>query len=339
MINLRFYLPLAFALCSNVATADDVEKFFKEKSLRILVGYATGTGYDIYARALGRHIGAHIPGNPKVVPQNMPGAASLVMMNHLYNVAPRDGTAIALPARNLFVEPLLGNDRAQYDPRKFSMIGNMSRDVALCVAWHTTGIASVADVRRREVLVAATSPSAITAIYPQVLNSVLKTKMKIITGYTDSKAISVALESGEVEAYCGYSIASIRSAHPDWLNKKLVNIFVQLGLEKSPELPETSFVMDFVQDQSSKDVLSLVFGDLTLGRPVIGPPVIPTERLRALRDAFDKTMTDPGFLADASKVKIDIEPMNATEADKILRQILDVRPEIVQRVNQIRQLK
>lgn len=329
-------LALACLAACAAARADEVEDFYRGATVKVLIGYDTGTGYDVFARALARHLGAYIPGKPQVLPQNMPGAASLTMMNHLYNIAPRDGSVIALPARNLYTEPLFGNDRARYDPARFSMIGNMSRDVALCVAWRGSGVSTFGDVREREILIGATAPNSISTIYPQVLNALLGTRFRIVAGYTDANAISLAMERGEIQGYCGYTIASIKSAHPDWLEKDLAKIFVLLSLERSAQAPGVPTVLELVDDEPARQALTLVFGDLTLGRPVAGPPDIPPARLAALRKAFDETMRDPEFLRDAARTKIDIDPMTGEEAARVLARILAAPAAAVKRVMDIR---
>jgi tripartite-type tricarboxylate transporter receptor subunit TctC len=329
-------LALCFLLAGIAADAAGVEDFYKGNTIRVLIGYDPGTGYDVFARALARHLGDHIPGKPQILPQNMPGAASLTMMNYLYNVAPRDGTAIGLPARNLFAEPLFGNKLARYDPLKFTFIGNMSRDVAICVTWKASGMSTFQDALDHEILVGATAPNSISTIYPQVLNAILKTRFKIITGYTDGSAIGLAMARNEIQGYCGYTISSILSSHPDWIKNNLVDVILQLTLVKSPELPDVPSVMDVVKDDESRQALALEFGDLAMGRPVVGPPDVPDQRTDALRRAFDETMKDPAFLQDAKQSSIDIDPMTGEDLEKVLRQILAAPKSVVDKVAAIR---
>ena len=327
---------LAAMVVAPPLAAETVAEFYKGKQLRILIGYGPGTGYDVYGRVLGRHLANHLPGAPTIVPQNMPGAASLTMVNHLYNVAPRDGTAIAVPARNLFVEPLFGNDQARFEARKFSWIGSISQDVATCFTWHSTGIATIADAQAREVLVGATGPVSGSYQFPQILNHVLGTKLKTITGYADSGAIGLAMERGELEGYCSFTWGSIKSARPQWIEQKQINLILQMTLRKHPELPDVPLVMDLAKDDESRQVLTLVFADQEMGRPVAGPPEIPADRLAALRLAFDATMADGAFRDDAKRSAIDIEPITGAAVEQIIAKLYATPQAIIDKVVAIR---
>ena len=230
-------LALALAATAMAAHAD-VADFYRGKNLRIFVGYAPGTGYDVYARLLGRHLAKHIPGQPGVVIQNMPGASSLTMVNYIYNVAPRDGTAIGVPARVLFVEPLYGNENARFEARKFTWLGSMNRDVAMCFTWHTSGIATIADAMKKEVLIGSSGVGSGSYSFPQIVNAFVGTRFKPIIGYPDSAAVGLAMARGELEGYCSFTYASIKSARPQWLDNKEINLLLQLTIHRHPELPD-----------------------------------------------------------------------------------------------------
>jgi tripartite-type tricarboxylate transporter receptor subunit TctC len=318
------------------AVADGAADFYKGKQLRILIGYGPGTGYDVYGRVLGRHIADHIPGAPTIVPQNMPGAASLTMVNHLYNVAARDGTVIAVPARNLFTEPLYGNDQARFDGREFSWIGSMSRDVAMCFSWHDSGINTIQDAMKGEVLAGATGQASGSYQFPQILNHVLGTKFKPVLGYPDSAAIGLAMERGEVKAYCSFTWGSIKSARPQWIEKKQINLLLQMTLRKHPELPDVPLVMDLAKDAEARQVFTLVFADQEMGRPVAGPPDIPADRLALLRQAFEATMKDPAFLADAKRTSVDIDPISGEAVAKIVNDLYATPKAIIDKVVMMR---
>ena len=329
-------LLLAIAAHIPAASAETVAEFYKGKQLRILIGYGPGTGYDVYGRVLGRHFANHLPGAPTIVPQNMPGAASLTMVNHLYNVAPRDGTAIAVPARNLFVEPLFGNDQARFEALKFSWIGSMSKDVATCFTWHSTPIKTIQDAMTQQVLVGATGPVSGSYQSPQILNNVLGTKFKVITGYADSGAIGLAMERGEVEGYCSFTWGSIKSARPQWIEQKQINLILQMTLRKHPELADVPLVMDLAKDDEARQILTLVYADQEMGRPVAGPPEIPADRLAALRQAFDATMADAAFLDDAKRSAIDIDPITGDEVARIVAKLYATPKAIIDKVVDIR---
>src|SRR3954465_14531350 len=239
-------LAVSFALSSATAAAAgaDVADFYRGKNLRILVGYGPGTGYDVYARLLARHLSKHLAGQPRMVIQNMRGAASLTMANYLYNVAPRDGTAIGLPARGLFIEPLFGNENAKFEARKYSWIGSMSRDAALCFSWHTSGIATIDDAKKREGLVGSSGVNGSSHQFPMLVNALLGTKFKPLLGYVDSAGVGLAMERGELEGYCSFTWGSIKSARPKWIEDKQIRNLLQLTLTKHPELPDVPMVLD-----------------------------------------------------------------------------------------------
>ena len=218
------------------AGAQSVEEFYHGKTVSMLTGYGPGTGNDIYMRVLARHLGAHIPGKPLIVPENMPGAASLTMINYLYNAAARDGSVLGMPSRNLLVEPLYGNSLAKFDARKFTWIGSMSRDTALCFTWHTSAITTLDQAKTRKVLVGSTGTASPSTLFPRLLNKLFGTQLVPLIGYPDSGAIGLAMERGEVQGYCSFTLAATRSAHPDWLSQKKINILAQLTLTPSPDL-------------------------------------------------------------------------------------------------------
>jgi tripartite-type tricarboxylate transporter receptor subunit TctC len=318
-----------------VARADDVADFYRGKNLRIFVGYGPGSGYDVYARLLGRHIVRHLPGQPSVVIQNMPGAASLTMANHLFNVAPRDGTAIGTVARWNLTESLYGSANARYDARQFAAIGSMNRETATCFTWHTVGVGRIEDAMKREVLVGATGATGTSMQFPLLLNALIGTKFKPITGYPDSGAIGLAMERGELQGYCSFTWGSIKSARPQWIKEKLIKLILQLTLRRHPELQTVPLVMDYARDETARQAFALAFADQEIARPVVAPPGVPPERAAALRKAFDATMNDKEFIADAAKMNIDIEPANAREMEKILAQIYATPPAIIDRVKTI----
>jgi tripartite-type tricarboxylate transporter receptor subunit TctC len=326
---------LAIVSAAGVAARADVADFYRGKNLRIFVGYGPGTGYDVYARLLGRHLAKHIPGQPGVVIQNMPGAASLTMVNYIYNVAPRDGTAIGLPARMLFVEPLYGNENARFEARKFTWIGSLNRDVAMCFTWHTSAVATIADAMKQEVLIGASGIGSGSYSFPQIVNAFLGTRLKSIIGYPDSAAVGLAMERGELEGYCSFTYASIKSARPQWLADKKINLLLQLTIHRHPELPDVPGVMDLAKDEASRQAFALVFADQEMGRPVFAPPDVPADRAAALRSAFDATMKDPEFLGDAAQTGTDIDPIDAKSVEQVLSRIYATPPELVERVKAI----
>ena len=303
------------------AQAQNPAAFYKGKSVDLYIGYSAGGGYDVYARALARHMGRFIPGNPTIVPKNMPGAGSLVLANWLFNVAAKDGTAFGMIGRGTAFDPLLGSTKAQFDPVKFNWIGSMNDEVSVCVAWHTSGIAKLEQVVQNELTVGGTGPAADTDQFPKVLNATIRTKFKIIPGYPGGNDIDLAMERGEVMGRCGWSWSSVIATHKSWLDEKKINVLVQLSLNKHADLPDAPLVMDFAKTDEQRQIFKLVFARQPMGRPFLAPPGVPAERTATLRKAFMDTMKDPGFLAEAEKMKLEIDPVSGEAVQAILQDV------------------
>src|SRR5262245_11085635 len=307
--------PIAQAQAQNPAA------FYKGKSIDLYIGYSAGGGYDVYARALARHMGRFIPGNPMIVPKNMPGAGSLVLANWLYNVGAKDGTAFGMIGRGTAFDPLLGSTKAQFDAVKFNWIGSMNDEVSVCVAWHTSGIAKLEQVVQNELTVGGTGPAADTDQFPKVLNATIRTKFKIIPGYPGGNDIDLAMERGEVMGRCGWSWSSVIATHKSWLDEKKINVLVQLSLNKHADLPDVSLVMDFAKTDQQRQIFKLVFARQPMGRPFLAPPGVPAERTAILRNAFMDTMRDPGFLTEAEKMKLEINPVSGDAVQAIVQDV------------------
>lgn len=327
---------LAQCLGSASALAAGPADFYKAHSVTMLVGYGPGTGYDVYARALTRHYEKHIPGTPKIVVKNMPGASSLKMLNYLANVSKRDGSELGAPARGLFFEPLFGNKKAQFDPLAFTFIGSIGKATPLCFTWHTSGISSIEQAKAKSVVVGATGGPSNSNIYPRILNGILGTKFKIIKGYKGSGAIGMAMERAEVQGYCSFGWASIKSARSNWIEKKQINILLQIALKPHPELPNVPLVMDLVKDDGDRKALELSFAQSEMARPIAGPRNVPKDRADALRAAFLETMKDPKFLSDAKKNGIEIDPISGAEIRALISRVYATPKEIVKRVMALR---
>jgi tripartite-type tricarboxylate transporter receptor subunit TctC len=332
----RLVLVLAALVAQpGLGAAQSVADFYRGKNLTFLIGYPTGNGYDAYARLLIRHLGRHIPGNPTVVAENMPGAGSMVMINHLYNVSVKDGSVIGLPARNLVIEPLLGNGQAKFDPRKFAWFGSMNKDTSVCVAWAKTGVSTIEQVKSRELAVGATGQASDSFLLPQLMNAVLGTRFKVILGYPDASAANLALERGELEGFCT-SFAAIQQSRPQWLSEHQVNILAQLGMTKSPDMPGVPMLLEMTQDVAAKQALTFVFASQEMGRPIAGPPGMPADRVQALRVAFDATMADPEFLDDAKRLRFAIDPITGAAVDDLIAKMYATPKDIIAKVIAIR---
>ena len=324
-------LGAACAVTGGAATvsADEVADFFNRKRITMWIGYTAGGGYDTYARLLSRHIGKHIPGNPSVVAKNRPGAGSLTLTNEMFNTIPKDGTNIATIGRGIPMEPLFENAKAKFDPRKFYWLGSMNNEVSVCAAWHTTPVKTFADLKTRGMVVGGTAKGSDTDTFPTAINNVLGTKMKLITGYPGGNDINFAVERGELEGRCGWSWSSVIGTRMNWLKEKKVNILVQMSTAKHPDLPNVPLIMDFAESESARQILSLIFARQMWGRPYFTTPGVPKARAEALRKAFDATMKDKDFLAEAEKIKHEIQPVSGETLEKALADIYKAPREVV----------
>jgi tripartite-type tricarboxylate transporter receptor subunit TctC len=326
--SLLFLLPAA-------APAQSPAEFYKGKNVDLYIGYSVGGGYDVYARMVARHMGKHIPGNPTIVPKNMEGAGSLRLVNWLYNVAPKDGSAFAIIGRGTAFNPILGIPGAQFEGPKFTWIGSANDEVSVCAVWHTSGVAKFDELMAKEIAVGGTGASDDTVQFPRVLNGVLGTKMKIVSGYPGGNDAVLAMERGEVHGRCGWSWSSVMATHKNWLDEKKINILLQLALEKHPDLPNVPLVTDLAKTDEQKQILRLIFARQVMGRPFVAPPGIPQDRAEALRKAFMDTMKDKEFLAEAEKAGLEITPVPGEQIQKLVQDVYNTPPEIAKKAAEI----
>lgn len=315
-------------LCAGPALAQDPFP----KGVTIQVAGTAGGGIDIYARFLARHIGRHLPGNPAVNVQDMPGAGGIRAANYLADSAPRDGSVLATFPGGPLIEPLIGARNPGYDMSRFQWIGAMSRDVTLCVSWAAGPFQTIEDTRKREFIVAGTGAGSETDSYPLALNAALGMKTRIITGYLGSKETFLAIESGEVHGRCGLSLSSLRAAKPDWLRDKKINLLLQIGAEKNASIPEAPYVFDFPMKAEDRQMLELLMIGTVLGRAFAAPPGTPAARVDMLRRAFDATMSDPAFLEEAARTQSDIAPTTGIEAQGIMTRVYATPKAVTERV-------
>jgi tripartite-type tricarboxylate transporter receptor subunit TctC len=324
------------AACAPVtASAQSVEDFYKGRPITMLIGGGAGGGYDVYFRALGRHLGKHIPGHPAIIPKNQPAASGLAAAAALYTTVDKDGATIAAFPNNVPMDPLFGHPGARYDARKLNWLGSIGKLQNVCATWHTSPIKSIAAAREREVIVAAAAAPTNTAIMPKVLNALLGTKFRAIMGYDPGAGLTMSIERGEAEGICGLSWSTMKASRPHWIRDKLLNVIVQMGLEKLADLPDVPAALDLVTDAEKKQVLTLILLRQEPGRPVAAPPGVPAERLAALRRAFDATMKDADFIAEAEKLQMEIEPLTAAEIDRLLATAYATPPPIVRQAAEL----
>ena len=318
------------------AAAPSVEQFYKTRAVTMYIGLAAGGGYDLYARLVARHLGRHIPGTPSIVPVNMEGAGSLKLANWLYAAAPKDGTAIGTVNHGVPFLPIVGERAfARFDARKFTWIGSANDEVSVCVSWKRTGIETFDALRRKELIVGSTGPGADEYEYPRVLTRVLGAKIRSVAGYAGGNDINFAMERGEVDGRCGWTWSSVISTRRQWVEEKSINILLQLALRKHPDLPDVPLVIDLAKNERERQILRLVMLRAPFGRPYFAPPGVPADRAAALRKAFDATMVDPLFLADAKRSRMEILPVPAATLEALLEEAYAAPAYIVENARQV----
>jgi tripartite-type tricarboxylate transporter receptor subunit TctC len=302
-----------------IAAAQSVEAFYHAHPLTIVVGLPAGAAYDVYARAVAHYFSKHMAGNPTVVVQNMPGAGSLTSMNYLYNVAPKDGSMIATFVRGLVTQPLFDDQGIRFDAQKFNWIGSPSSEISIVVSWATTNIKTLDDAKTKDVVVGGSTPGADNVVFPAVLNAVLHTKFKVVTGYPGAADSLLAMERGEIDG-TSTSWANIGTGHRDWLRDKKINLLVQLSTKKREDV-DAPLVMDLTNNATDKQMMTLFFARNALGYPIAAPPDTPADRVDALRAAFDATVVDPDFLADMKQAGLDVAPTNGKDLAKLVADV------------------
>lgn len=317
------------------AQAESAAEFYRAHPVNLLIGFPVGSAYDTYGRAVARHLGKHIPGTPTVVPVNRPGAGSLTAANFLYNGAPKDGATIATFNRSIPLEPLMGNTQARFDVRKFNWLGSVGNEVSVCVGWHTAAAKTWHDLKTKEFVAGAASYSADTGVFALVLKNLFGAKIKIITGYPGGSEMSLAMEKGEIDGRCGWSWSGVKSSKPSWIAERQINVLVQLGLQKSTELPDVPLIIDQASDDEQRQILKLVFSRQEFAWPFAAPPDIPDDRKQALREAFAATLKDPDFLEDAKKTQIDVNPVSAAAVEKLINDLYQTPENITAKLRNI----
>jgi tripartite-type tricarboxylate transporter receptor subunit TctC len=327
------------ASLSLSARADAVSDFYTGKEVTFLVGGEPGGGYDTFARLIARHYSAHLPGRPNIVVKNMPGAGSMTMSHHVANVAPKDGTVLGAPQNGVAVEQLLrllapDGTAGRFDAKAVNWIGTPTQDVFLLLAWHESKVKTFSDLMTTELVIGAEGPGTDGSVSSKLLNMMLGTKIKTITGYQGSGGRELAVERGEVQGDAT-SYSTLMTRKPEWVRDGKVRILVQMAVEKSPLLPEVPFVLDLVKSPDDRKIMELVFSKLKVGRPLFAAPGVPTDRVAALRAAFDATMKDPGFLEDAKKARVHVEPASGVELQALVARLIDTPEALATKTREI----
>ena len=322
---MRMLAAWALALCAATAQA---EPFFEGKTITIITSTGSGGSYDITARLLSRHMPRHIPGTPVMIVQNMPGGGNVIATNHLYNVAPRDGTMIATLHNAIPLHQVLDGSGVRYDASKFNWLGSTGPENEVIFTWHTTGVTNIEEARKKEVILGGTGAGSGIVIIPTAMNNLLGTKFKMVMGYKSSEDLNLALQRGEVEARA-FSMASVKGQRADWIKEKKINFIAQAGAHRAHEIPDVPLLTELAKNDEQREILKLISSPPSLGRPFTAPPEVPAERLAILRQAFEATLKDTAFLAEAEKLKIDIDPMSAAEVSQIVRDVVNAAPDVV----------
>jgi tripartite-type tricarboxylate transporter receptor subunit TctC len=311
---------------------DDVAGFYAGKTIRLLIGPAVGTGYDVTARLMARHIVDHIPGRPTVIAQSMPGAGSLLMTNSLYNQGPFDGTALGASHNGMPAAPMLTPEAARFDVAQLIGLGSTNRETQISYAWHATPIKSIADVLNTEFTVGSQAPGSSMNDFPVVLNALFGTRFKVINGYKGTADIHKAMEAGEVQGIGAANWTSLLSFGADLVKDNKVVVFGQYALKPHPDLLKVPMWLDLAKSDADKQAMNLLLSRLEAGRPFFLPPHVPAPRVAALRAAFDATLKDPAFLAEAEKAKLEIDPMSGEEVTNLVAQLTRTAPAVAERV-------
>jgi len=326
-------LAVGIAGAATCARADAVADFYRGKAINVYIGVNVGGGYDFEARLIARFMRAHIPGNPILVPQNMIGAGGIKMANFLHSIAAQDGTAIGMFPQTLVAVQAVGTDGVQYDANRFSWLGSMSRSPTTFGVWHGAGVKTIEAARQRELTAAASNKGAITYSFPRMLNEFLGTRIKIVSGYQGNSTMIVAMERGEVDAVTN-ALDSWKAAHPAWIAEKKVNLLVQTE-PKAKELAAIPSVQELARSDDDRQVIALILSGDALGKPLAIAPNVPSERVQALRDAFDATMKDPEFINAAASARLDVNPIQGLALQETVQRVLATPRHLVARARSI----
>jgi tripartite-type tricarboxylate transporter receptor subunit TctC len=315
------FVALAAACACGPAGAETVEQFYKGKTLNLVISVIGGEGFSINGRIVATHMSRHLPGNPTVVPKHMPGAGHVLAANYLFTEAPRDGSTIGTIAPNIVLHQLLDG--------RFNWLGASEYGNQAIYAWHEAGLRTLEDTMQREVLAGGTGTGSFTVLYPALMNSLLGTRFKIVSGYKTTREIDLAMQRGEVELRAGQSLTSLTTYNGEWLRERKINILAQVGRQRDPEFPDVPVLTEYAKSDAALRVLQLFEVQLSVGRPFLAPPGIPADRLAALRHAFEKTMQDPAFLAEAAKAGMDARFLTGEAVTEIVGKVAATPPELI----------
>lgn len=333
--RMAFAAMTALVSAGGALAQQSAEDFYKSKrTVNLYIGYAPGGSYDLYGRMVARHLGKHIPGQPNVVPNNMPGAGSLQAANFIYNVAPKDGSALGALGETLAMEQALRNPGVKYDATKLTWIGRIASSNNIHLVWHTAKAQSVADTKSIEMTVAGTGPANLAETVPRLLNAIAGTKFKVISGYASSGPGMLAMERGEVDG-AGTSWAAVKAGKQSWLKEKKIRIILQNLPERDPELPDVPTLLEFAGNDADRQLMSLYVSGGAIGRATSAPPGLPPHITAALRAAFQQMVKDPELMADLKKARLDLAPADHAYLEKTVANTVQIPDAVRERVREI----
>jgi tripartite-type tricarboxylate transporter receptor subunit TctC len=334
-MNGLFRVLIAVSLVAATAGAALAqESFYKGKNIRLLVAYPPGGGFDTYARLAARHWGRHIPGQPRFIVQNMPGAGGVVALNHLYNGAKPDGLTMGFSTGGNFAPFTAKRTGIEFRAPRFLYVGNFVQDVAVCFARHDAPFKRVEDVidSKETFFVGGTGPGSPSDDIPKVVNEVLRTRIKVVAGYGGTAPMHMAIERGEIQGRCGFMYSGLKAASPHWIEKKFINIFLQMGMHKHPELAQVRWIFDLPLSADDKATLEVLFSQFGFARPLVLPPGTPPERVQILRRSFMALMKDPEFQKEADRAGMELSPVSGEEIQKLVDRVYAYPEAVINRV-------
>jgi tripartite-type tricarboxylate transporter receptor subunit TctC len=315
---------------------DAVAQFYKDKQISFVIGYPPGGAYDLYARLVSRYMGAHIPGKPAIIPRNMPGGGGHIAAGYVAGVVAPDGTTFGTADNSMHIEQVIGEKALKFDVRKLNFIGNPIVTNNVMTVWHTSGVRTMEDAKKRDVTMGATGPSNPGSQYPRASNLMFGAKFKLVYGYPGSPDLNIAMEKGEIDGRGSNDWVGWKAAKPDWVAQHKIVVLAQIGLRREKDLPDVPLLWELATNDRDRAVLKLLSSNVLLGKPVFTSPGVPAERIAALRKAFDETMTDPAFLAEAKRERLDVDPVKGEEMQRLVADAIEKTPkDIADRLREI----
>jgi tripartite-type tricarboxylate transporter receptor subunit TctC len=327
-------LAAALALSVGTAHAQDAAAFYRGKTIQAVVGYPPGSTFELYLRLFTQHLARHVPGQPNIIVQHMPGAGSLKATGYLATVAAKDGLVIGMPNPVNTIEPLIDPDRSRFDPRQFNWLGSLNSEISTCGIWNKA-IKTVDDLKTKPVALGATGPSSGSAVDAKVLAALLGFNFKVVTGYPGLTEVRLAADRGEVDGYCGLLVSSIKTDTAEHLKSGRMTVAIQMGLKKHAEFPNVPNAFDLVGKEEDRQLFRLIFGPWTYGRPLMAPPGVPKDRVAALRNAVKATLDDPQFRAETKKINLEIQPVAPDTIEKVVADIFATPQPVLERAREL----